>query len=405
MKILFITGMLPFPLDNGRKLRSFHLIRKLSEGNGLTLFITDEKNPDEKNIGELKKYCKDVKIAPCAELSTPRLILRLFLSIFRKEPFSLLKRYSNRIRQQLHSLIDETRPDVIICDRLTETLYLLDKGIKAIKIYSTHNVEYQIVRRFSESTTDILKKLASYIEWKRMEAYERRVWENFDFSIAVSENNKDIISKFIPKERVFVVLNGIDTGYFQPVKNTKTPFSIIYTGQMGWFPNEDAMLYFTSEMYPLIKKEVPDLKFFIVGSNTSAKVKKLAEGDESIKVTGRVEDIREYIDRAAVYIVPLRIGSGTRIKILEALAMEKPVISTTVGCEGLELTNGKEIVISDKPAEFANRVVSLLKDEKAGQRLGEAGRKVIKEKYDWEVVFNQLDKLIDKLGSSVGSAG
>jgi len=397
MNVLFITGLLPFPLDNGRKIRTYNLIKKLSENNNVTLIISEEKNVHSNNITEMKKFCKDIRIVPYKPLSAMQLFFRLILSLFRKEPFALIKRFSKKIQQEVDRLLKNRQLDVVICDRLTETLYILDKCEKVIKVYSTHNIEHLLVRRFFESTTNIFKKIASYMEWKKMADYERKVWKNFNFSIAVSEHDKKIMSEFVSADRVFVVANGIDTESFQYKDSIRVPQSVIYTGQMGWYPNKDAVLYFVDEIYPLIKKEIPNLKFFIVGNNTSQKIQKLGQGNNGIEVIGHVDDIKPYINKSTIVIVPLRIGSGTRIKILEALAMEKPVISTSVGCEGLDVTDGENIVIADEPAEFAHKTVSLLKDGVACEKLGKAGRKLVKERYDWGVVGNQLVKFQNSL--------
>jgi len=402
MNILFITGALPFPPDNGRNIRAFNLIKKLSEKNNLTLLISEENKVAAHRVNAMKRFCSDIRFVPYQPLSGMRLLFRLFLSLFHKEPLGLLVRFHKNMQQEVDFLLHNKQIDAVICDRLTETLYILSKNVKALKIYSSHNIEHLIMRRLFESTTSIFKKVASYIEWMRIENYEKKVWKNFDFSIAVSENDKKIMSEFAPGERIFVVPNGIDTAYFQPKTGAKVPSSIIYTGQMGWHPNEDAVVYFADNIYPLVKDKIPDIKFFIVGSNTTKKVKRLSQKDNTIEVTGRVDDIRTYIDTSAVYIVPLRIGSGTRIKILEALAMKKPVISTSVGCEGLGLADGENILIADKPDEFADKVVSLLRDETTCRRLGAAGQEFVKNKYDWGVVFKELDKLNNRLDAFTG---
>lgn len=402
MNILFITGIFPYPLNNGRNIRAYNLIKKLSEKNELTLVITEGKKQDLESLNEMKKFCKDIRIIPFIPLSKPKLFLRLFFGLFRKEPLSLLKRYSNKVQEEVDLLLKNNKIDAVICDRLTETLYILKRQIRAFKVYSTHNIEYLIVQRFSELTTNIFKKMASLLEYKRTMRYERNVWRSFNFAIAVSETDKNIMSKFMHPQHVFVIPNGIDTEYFKSKSNDSVPFSIIYTGQMGWYPNEDAVVYFKDKIYPLIKKEIPTLKFYIVGSNTSDKVKKLGVGDSNIEITGRVDDIRTCIEKAAVCVVPLRIGSGTRIKILEALSMQKPVVSTHIGCEGLDVTDEENILIADEPNKFADKLITLLKDGVMRQRLGSAGRMFVKQKYDWSIVFDDLEKFNTKLGISAG---
>lgn len=397
MNILFITGMLPFPLDNGRNIRAYNMIRKLSDRNNITLLITEERNPDTYKIDKMYKFCKEIRMVPVKPVSKINLILLLFLSIFRNKPFTLLRRFSNNVHREIKILLKNNMINAVICDRLTETLYFINERISAIKIYSTHNIEHQIMERYFKAENNFFKKIAAYIIFKQTINYERRVWNDFDFLVSVSDNDKVSMSGFAPANRIFVVPNGIDTNYFKPKDGATIPFSIVYTGQMGWHPNEDAVMYFINSIYPLIKNSIPNLKLFIVGSNASKRLHRRAQCDKNIEITGRVEDVRVYIDKAAVCIVPLRIGSGTRLKILEAMSMAKPVISTSIGCEGLDVTNEKDIIITDDRNEFANKTIALLNDEAMSQRLGRAGQKLVKEKYDWSVVLRELDEFNNRL--------
>ena len=234
-----------------------------------------------------------------------------------------------------------------------------------------------------------------------MQAYERRIWSNFDVLIAVSENDKKYMNESASADNIFVIPNGIDVDHFQNQAAAKVPLSLIYTGQMGWYPNEDAVIYFVNKILPSIKKRVPDVQFLIVGGNATKRVRQLGKGNNGIQITGHVNDILPYIDKAAVFVVPLRIGSGTRIKILEAFALGKPVISTSIGCEGLEVRDGENILIADEPNEFAKKTTTLLNDELFRKRLGDAGRKLVKEKYDWEVISEKIGELRNSLEKMV----
>ena len=165
---------------------------------------------------------------------------------------------------------------------------------------------------------------------------------------------------------------------------------------MDWLPNEDAVLYFYEQIFPLIEAQIPDVKFYVVGQNPTERVKQLSRHGNVI-VTGMVDDVKPYIAKASVYVVPLRIGGGTRLKILEALAMEKAVVSTTIGCEGLQLTPNKDILIADEPENFARLVIQLAQDEKFRQRFGKSGRKRVEENYDWRSIGKQLNELYGRL--------
>jgi glycosyltransferase involved in cell wall biosynthesis len=188
----------------------------------------------------------------------------------------------------------------------------------------------------------------------------------------------------------------VDTDFFRPIPGEPVkPNSLVFTGSMDWAPNEDGILYFAEKILPLIKAEIPDLTLSIVGRSPSAKIKALAQNDQSVFVTGRVDDIRPHIQRGSVYIVPLRIGSGTRLKIFEAMAMGKPIISTTLGAEGLPITHGRDIMLADEPKTFAQKTIDLLKDNAERERLGQSARKLVEEKYSWASVAEHCNHVLN----------
>ncbi|HGE72140.1 TPA: glycosyltransferase, partial [Candidatus Poribacteria bacterium] len=189
--------------------------------------------------------------------------------------------------------------------------------------------------------------------------------------------------------------NGVDTDYFKPMDMKEDESQIVFVGSMDWQPNEDAVLYFCDQIFPLIKSDIPNVKFYIVGSNPTERVLKLKNIDGVI-VTGLVDDVRSYMSQSAVFVVPLRIGGGTRLKILQALAMKKAVVSTSIGCEGLGLKHNEHLLISDDPIEFAKSVTLLIKDRELRYGLGEKGRKLVEDQYDWKAISMKLDALYRK---------
>lgn len=368
MKVLFLARDLPDPPNNGYKKRNFYLIKALeSKGIEVKLFVPSEK-PGTK-------------------------IKALFLSLFSTLPFSVKIRTSLKSKEDLEKLLKENPIDIIICDAVQRALNIPD-DINAVKILYEHNIESVIVKRYAEKEKNIFKKLFALQEYMKLSNFEKKVWAKFDYCIACSDVDKKNIETIAGKDKVITVDNGVDLQYFNPGSYQLEPDTLVYTGQIGWYPNEDALIYFVEEIMPAIKKSIPSLKLWIVGGKPSDRIKFLANNDSNITVTGFVDDVREYMARAFVYIVPLRIGSGTRLKILEALSMKKAVVTTSIGCEGINVQDNKHLLIRDNPQDFAQAVIELLRNEDLRLRLGENGRKLVEEKYDWNIVFKDLDKIL-----------
>ena len=201
-----------------------------------------------------------------------------------------------------------------------------------------------------------------------------------------------------------IIPNGVDTTYFSTryaVRTTHDDNSLVFTGSLDWFPNEDGLIYFFTEIYPLIKRKAPQVNIAVVGKNPSRRLLNFSKKDNSINFTGRVDDVRTFITNAKVFIVPLRIGGGTRLKILEAMASGVPVVSTSIGAEGLDAKNNEQLLIADSPREFAEKVISIMEDKELEMRLGGEGRKFVEEKYNWKIVGDKLNGTYRKVVNNV----
>jgi glycosyltransferase involved in cell wall biosynthesis len=226
-----------------------------------------------------------------------------------------------------------------------------------------------------------------------MRRFEKEMCRRFDSVIAVSAEDREQMKDEYGAEAVFDVPTGVDTEFFRPSGTVQKPHSMVFTGSMDWLPNEDAIRYFVREIMPLIKTKVPDVTLTVVGRNPPAALVDLSKEDPSLIITGRVDDVRPYIESAAVYIVPLRIGGGTRLKIFEAMAMEKPVVSTTIGAEGLPLTDGVELLLADEPVTFADAVLKLFRDSRYATELGQRAADVVRENHGWRQVTEDFVSL------------
>jgi len=265
-------------------------------------------------------------------------------------------------------------------------------------ILFTHNVEAEIWRRHAENAANPLSRYLLRQQWRRMLRFERTALGRFDLVLAVSEADRDTFQRLYPdtlRSPAHVVQTGVDTAYFAPSTAPGRPAHLVFTGSMDWLPNEDGMQYFVRDILPRIRQVEPDATLSIIGRSPTPAVKRLAE-DAGIEVTGRVDDVRPHIAAGAVYVVPLRIGGGTRLKIFEAMAMGKAVVSTTVGAEGLPVTPGQNIVIADEPARFAQAVVHMIRDGDARRKIEAAARRIVVDRYDWAAVAQDFEDALTR---------
>jgi polysaccharide biosynthesis protein PslH len=305
--------------------------------------------------------------------------------LFSSDPYNITKYCRREVRRKLQARLEQETYDVILCDFLAAA-GVIPWDWPAPKVLFTHNVEAAIWRRHFEVASNPMWKAISWWEWRRTKAAEHRYLRLADRVLTVSETDRDAFVPLVNSEKLTVIPTGVDVEYFQPMPVEETPGSIVFIGSMDWLPNEDAILYFADAILPLIKRQHPEVSLDVVGRSPSRKLQTLAEREKSIRLTGRVEDIRPFVARSAVCIVPLRIGGGTRLKIFEAMAMGKAVVSTSVGAEGLPVQSGENIVLADTPNDFADAVISLLRDAKGRKRLGTSARNLVEEKYSWKKV-------------------
>lgn len=226
---------------------------------------------------------------------------------------------------------------------------------------------------------------------------EIEVFAKMDFILTCSDNDKKYFKKYFPENKISVIPNGVDSSFFKPCKMGKTEkMTVVFVGLLSYPPNSDGLKFYLKEIHPLVKIKIPNVKFLIIGKHPPIWLEKIAKKDQSIQLIGYVRDIREYISKAKVCICPLRFGSGTRIKILEYMAMGKPVVSTTKGAEGIDYADGRTIFIRDNPEKFAQGIIKLLIDHKLAIYMGNQARKLVKQKYDWKKIVSKLHKEYSK---------
>ena len=401
VKILFLTSQLPYPPHQGGAIRTYNLILNLAPRHEIHLLSFVNSPDDLARAGPLHQYCRTIEVVPIPQRSS---LKRLLTILFSPLPDMALRLPSAEFRRRLAARLESAPFDVVQVESIEMAPYALgDAGRAAdnrpLWVFDNYNVEYLLQQRAFE--TDVrhprrwIGALYSFIQWQKLRRYEAAVCRRVDCVIAVSEADREILQKLAPGAEVAVIPNGVDTRAYDPEQSPSLvlePHSIVFTGKMDFRPNVDAVLWFYHQILPLIKAQVPDVHFYIVGQKPPLHLRSLAE-DPAVTITGYVEDVRPYIAGAGVYVVPLRIGGGTRLKIMEAMALGKAIVSTSLGCEGYPVTPGRELVIADTPQDFARSVVELLGDIRRREELGRAGRCFVEERYDWQAIVPRLEKV------------
>ena len=350
--------------------------------------------PEKKQILEAKKkleeYCKVVEVLPIPS-DNSRLLwgLLVLYSFMGASSYTVNWTTSKKMQELVDRAIREYRPDIIHCDTLGLVHYVLEKE-SARTVLNHHNIESQMMLRRSGKERNPLKKLYFFLEGMKLRTYEKKICPLVAGNIVVSELDRMRLLEIAPKAEVRVVPNGVDVGYFRPTEKSIIPHNLVFAGSMDWYPNEDAMIYFLNDVWPHLKNIYRDANLTVAGRMPSQRLKDLISFDTSVRLTGYVEDIRPFIDQAEVYICPIRDGGGTKLKLLDAMAMGKAIVTTTVGAEGFDVKDGEHVLIADDPKGFVEKIRSLFENEKLRHFLSKNGRKFVEKYYSWEVIGKEL---------------
>jgi len=378
MKVLYLAHSCPYPPNKGDRIRNFHILKYLSSRYAVTLIYPSFSRKDVDSIESLKQYCQAVKTV---ELSPLLGKLKCCLSVLGKRPLTNSYFYSGRLKR----LIAGEEFDLVVVDCSSMAPYVFDS--RKPKIIDFVDVDSDKWQLYAKMTT-FPKSLIYDLEYRRLREFEAELIRRFDASIVVSEKERALLPS---TDRLVVVPNGIDLEFFAP-RRSQSKDTLIFSGAMDYFPNIDGILYFHGAILPLIKREIPSVRFIISGMSPSSSIKRL-EGDGTV-VTGYVPDMRDYLSSASVCVVPLRLAKGIQNKILEAMAMEIPVVATSVANNGIGATDGREIMIADDPQAFARSVMELLADVKLRDSLVANARLFVEKHYSWNRNLQRVDEAV-----------
>jgi polysaccharide biosynthesis protein PslH len=404
LKILFVTPYLPSPPQFGGARRLHGLMTELAlrhEVSVCSLLNTSETHAHPESIRATSEYCKEVVTVPNEPFGLPvgrKRALQL-RSLASRHSFEWLTHVNPELTARLRDMLSRQRYDVLNFEFSHMAPYqalVRTMAQGALFVLDEHNIEYEILKRTAASESSKVRRLYNAVNWRKLRAEEVQAWRDFHGVAVTSVHDRDLLLRDLPGAKVTVVPNAVDLEHFAPRPQAPVqPLSILFFGAINYFPNSDAVKLFVDEIFPRVRARLPGARFKVVG-HTPDNLKAL--GNEFIEMKGFVPDLREEIERAAVVIAPLRIGGGTRLKILEAMAMARPVVSTPQGAEGLEVAHGRELLLAESPAAFADEVIRVLEQPALGQQLGAAARTLVEDRYGWAASVKRLEGLYTDLG-------
>ncbi|HEX7589327.1 MAG TPA: glycosyltransferase family 4 protein [Anaerolineae bacterium] len=399
MNILYVTYGLPYPPVSGARIRDLHLIQQLSQRHKIHLFSLLEDPTEAAYAAQLAAYCASVEMFPLDHQSLPDRIAVLKEHIVARRPLATFPFMNRAMMALIREVAVANSVDAIQVEHsfLAPYVEALSPGFRGVKVLSLHNLADRQYQRIAQLPLGLTRRFSFWLKARLMSQWEAVYASHFDCVITVSETDRRQLASANPKLHLAIIENGVDTRQCQPLPEAAEN-GLLFAGTMGYAPNVDAMLWFCNEILPRIQEAVPDFKVWIVGRSPSRAVQKLGKR-QNVIVTGQVPDLAPYYRQANVVIVPLRAGGGTRLKILEAMAYGRPVVSTTVGCEGLAVCDGETILIADSAAAFAARVITLLRDKAGRERIARAARHLVEGRYDWSIIGGELLTLYESLAT------
>lgn len=395
MRMLWVKMGGLWPPNSGGRLRSYNLLRELSRHHDITVVTTHEPGASHSDLHRWLPDCRKViEVAHHAvKHNDPRFPFLLAKSWLTRQPVDIERCRSRAMQEAISGELASGGYELCVADFLCTLPNLAGTQATPVVLFE-HNVEHMIWKRLARIAPSRPRQFALELEWRRLRRFEACACRRVTCTLAVSGTDRDQLRSLAPGAPVFAVPTGVDVDYFLPRPQIPERREVVFLGSMDWYPNEDGMRWFIDAILPRLRERAPDVAVTIVGRNPSAQFSSMAQA-HGVGVTGTVEDVRGYLARAAVCVVPLRIGGGTRLKIFEALAMGKAIVSTTIGAEGLPLTEGVEYVRCDKADDFAEQLAELLDDPERRREMGATGRERVSSRYAWPRVANEFTLLCE----------
>jgi sugar transferase (PEP-CTERM/EpsH1 system associated) len=386
MRIFFLLPRVPYPTEKGDKLRAFHQIKQLSRNHEIILCALNDGVLHNEAVQILSKYVKAVHVIPVSQFTVA---VSLVNALFTGKPLQVGYFYNKRAAKKIHDLISEYQPDHIFCQLIRVAEYVKDEPFpKTLDYQDVFSKGYE--RRMATASSFMRPFLR--MEYRRLLKYEHDIFEKFTNRIIISEPDRELIPH-PDRDKIVVVANGVDTDFFRPVQRPRE-YDLVFTGNMGYPPNINAAEFLVNRILPILTRHKPDIRLLIAGSSPNMRV--LVLKSPQVEVSGWVPDMRDCYASAKIFIAPMQLGTGLQNKLLEAMAMKVPCITSPLANQALMAREGEEILVADTPQAYADRILSLLGDPSLCDRIGEKGYLFVRKNYNWEVETQKIESLILK---------
>lgn len=407
MNVLFIADIVPYPPNTGIKIRTYNIIKQLSQNKKNNIYILsfnhkvliNTEQEMTRCVNALKDLCKEVYVFDIpSDRNRFSYLCCLAKNIFQTKPYRVARYFSKDCSKTISDILKKNKIDLVHLDKAE--LYGYKPFLGDLPIVCTnHNVESELMKRRVRYEINLLRRLFAYIQYFKTRYYERKVLNMVDGYLTCTDVDRDFFRGELGiTSRQATIENGVDISYYSNSGSLEEDYVLIIGAQnKESTANYDATHYFIRDIWPLISEKEPGLKLKIVGRNPDVTVLELAKKYRNVEVLGFVKDEREVFEKAKALLVPLRVGGGSRLKILIAMAMNKAIVSTTIGAEGIACEDGKNIFIADKPALFANNVLKLIADNNLRRAIGASARSLVEDRYDWKKIGEKLRNFYDTI--------
>jgi len=396
MKILFLTYDLPYPLNSGGKIRAHYLIKGLAKHHQITLFSYYRDEDQKKYLPQLKKHCQKIYLFKRKKPWSWQNILRSFSTYL---PFPAATYYSPQLEKALQKELENEKYDLVHFESFYPALYLpvvKKRGIKTVM--GNENIEYQVYQRFTDSLGFFPFRWLLKLEVLKIRLFEERLWRLADVNLALSGEDAAVLEKAIRKD-VPIIPNGVDLTAIKKVKKPRGGKNLLFIGTLIYPANSDAIKHFLKKIYPEIKRKFPDVKFILVSWHKPRWLEKYLTDSSIVLIQDKKTQVGKLLGAGDVFVAPIRVASGTNIKVLEAMAAGLPVVTTSVGIEGIKAKPDREVLVGDNPADFTSQVVELLKNKEKQQKLSKSGRLLVERLYNWAEISQKLEKVYQELAN------
>jgi len=396
MKILMLTPYLPYPLLSGGQIRTYNLLKKLASRHEVTLFALIKEESERQYLPELEKYCEKVQLFRRSK--RPFTLSNILRTAFSSYPFLVIRNHVPETTKAVEKELANNHYDLIHAETFYMMPHIPATAVPTILVEQT--IEYLGYESYANKVPYPFLKPLLQVDINKIKQWEEYYWQNCTKLITMSDEDKKFISQTIPSEKIEVVSNGVDVEWFAE-KERQLPAAptVLSVGTFNWLPNVEAVNFLVHDVWPLIKKEMPQTKLWIVGNAPTPEVFEYQKKDTSITITGGIPDIRDAFLGAHVLVAPVFSGKGTRYKILEAMASGTPVVATDLAVEGLGVTNGVHVLTGKNAAEIADLTLQVLRSPELQRKLGENGKKFVQERYDWHYIAQKLDGIYQTIGA------